>query len=267
MYKILFNLLFVLLPFQGFCIDRFLEPIKFQDQEEFYIQGGMGLLSQKQNSIIFYPTTPCLMDGKANFYFIFSNDSDRYENVLVQNVRVTDQYGRPVRMIPVQEHLDRLRSSANWKSFFNFAIGAIDLCLAQDAGRVDYHRSYQRNVHGFNGRTCYGHHEQGCETGTYYSRALQRAAERESILAASFRERGINNEYQLRKMRYENFYLSSNTVPPRSVYSANFQIDVPRFMEVDLQYLYITFNVGCETHTFALHCGNSRQQPHRPSYF
>ena len=260
MYKILFQLLIILLPFQTFCVDRYLQPVKFLDQQEFYIQGGMGILSQKRNSIIFYPTNECLMNGKANFYFVFSNDSDRYENILVQNVRVTDQFGRSVRLIPVEEHLDRLRTSANWKTFFNFAIGAVDLFSTQNAGYVDYRKSNHRHVHGHIGRTPYGHHEHSYEEGAYYSRALQRAAEREAILSTTFRERGIHDEYQMRKFRYENFYLSSNTVPPRGVYSANFQVDVPKFMEVDLQYLYFTFDVGGEMHTFAMYCGNWKNQ-------
>lgn len=260
MSKLFFSFLFLSLPFQAFCMDRWLEPVKFQDQQDFYIQGGLGILSQKNcNSILFYQTNEYLCEGKANFYFVFNNDTDGYVNFLIHNVRVTDQFGRPVRIVPMHEHLDRIRSSANLKTFFNIALGGLNLFCAHDAGRVDYCTSGHRDVHGFShSRGRYGHHERFYEQGTYHSRALQRAAERESILMTAFLERGIQDEYQLKKFKYENFYLSSNTVPPHSVYSANFQVEVPKFMQVDLQYLYFTFDAGGEKHTFATFCGTPK---------
>lgn len=69
----------------------------------------------------------------------------------------------------------------------------------------------------------------------------------------------IGDEYAMRCSRYENFYLSSNTIPPHEVYSANFQIQVPKFMMHDLEYLYFTFNVGGDKHTFAMYTGECKQ--------
>ena len=146
--SMLFKLLLILLPFQAFCLDRFMIPVKNGNQKEIFIQGGMAYLSEERNSVLFYQTTECLKNGNANFYFVISNNTGDYLNFLTHNLRVTDQFGRPVRIIPKEEHLSRLQTSANWKSFFNFAIGGLDLILSQDAGRVDYSRATHRNVHG-----------------------------------------------------------------------------------------------------------------------
>lgn len=257
MSNTLLKLIFILLPFQAFCLDRLLEPIRFADQQEFYIKGGMGILSQKKSSVIFYSTTD-LMHGKANLYFVISNDSNNFINFLASNVQVTDQFGRPVRVVPVEEHLHRLRSEANMKTFFNIALGSLEVIgAAAGGGRVDYHKHGHTHAHGFKNFQPYSHNETYFETGTYYSRTLQRAAEREAMLATCFRGQMIHDELDARRFRYENFYLSSNTIEPNSVYSANFHIEVPKFMLCDLQYLYFTFNVGGEAHRFAMYTGNA----------
>jgi hypothetical protein len=263
--SILFKLLFIVLPLQAFCIDRFMVPFKIENQQEIYIQGGLALQSEKTNTVLFYQTTELLQDGKGNFYFVISNQTPNYINFFPHNVRVTDQFGRPIRIVPIQEHLDRIRTTANWKTVFAVVGGGLQLFNAQSAGRIDYSRAVHHNSfgqsHSFNRRTGhtyndYRHHQDTYEHGTIHCEALRRAAEREALLEMSISNCAIKDEFQMRKARYENFYLSSNTIFPRAVYSANFQIDVPKYIQLDLQHLYFHFDVQGQTHTFCIYCGD-----------
>lgn len=261
MKSTLFSLLLLSTPFLGFA-DHCIYPAKYPDQKEVLVQGGIILISEKTNSASIYQTCEAIENRKANFYFEIFNKEERPINFYFQDLQVTDQNGRPIRIVPKQELIANKQSQANWKLFASTLCEGIDTLNAEEAGRIDYyshsstrHRS-QRSVFGSEGWAQSNTHAATTTTthGVVYSEALRRQAIREAQEDAHIRNTVILGDAAAWETNLRQNYFDSSTIAPDSIYGANIQIDIPRQIEKELEYLVFTVNVGEEAHSFCFYC-------------
>lgn len=104
---------------------------------------------------------------------------------------------------------------------------------------------------------------QSTTNATIYSDELRQQAQRRVAQDANYRDAEIKTEYQNWEYGLNNFYFDSTTIFPGSFYSANFQIEVPKEIEKDLQYLLFTYKVGNEKHTFSFYCSEVKKKWYR----
>lgn len=246
--------------------NHYIQPTKGEGQEEILVQGASVLASNKQNSVLMYQTSEKLTKGKANFYFILENHSESPINFYFQNLQVTDQWGRPIQVVHRQKHLENKNSEKNWKLFASAVNTVVDSAEADKAGTVNYksqtdsYSSTNVNVIGSDGwrrgQIFSGGHSS--TRGKVECEALRRQAQREVWSDAQNRDHSIQTSYKRWEHGLSNYYFDSNTVFPNSSYAANFQIAVPKSLEKELEYLFFTYDVNGETHTFVYYCKNRR---------
>lgn len=243
--------------------DRYIVPTKYDYQEEVLIQGASIIVSNKNNTFSMYQTSEEIKDNRANFYFGFSNSTDRPITLYFSNLKVTDQWGRPIRVIHKNEHIDNKKSERNWRIFASALSAGLQSANAQNAGRIDYQTQSSgsfcsnSNSYGSTGwsRQSVNGYGNSYSQGTIHCEALRQQALRQVQEDASNRDHAIQNNYASWEHGLNNFYFDSTTVFPGTLYSANFQIEVPRHLEKELEYLVFTFEIENETHTFCFYCG------------
>lgn len=237
---------------------KYLAPTKYEDQEEILVQGSPIIVSHKTHEVSMYQTLEKITTGRANFYFTLTNNGDRPFNFYFQNLKVSDQFGRPIEVVHKTELIQDKNSSKNWQ-FFGSAIQSFaDSLEAERAGKIDYH-SHTDNHFGSCTNTIGSHgwastaqngYNSTVSSGSVHSEALRQQALRQAREDSAIRSSQIQDTFDTWEEKINNFYFDSNTVFPKTSYSANFQIKIPRHIEKSLRYLLFTYEVGGETHTF-----------------
>ena len=251
--------------------ERYIQPTKYENQEEYFIKGGSVIASNKTNSVLMYKTSNTIKNRKANFYFVLSNKTDKPVNFYVSNLRVNDQWGRPVRIVSRREQIANKKSSKNWALLASTMRARLDSMNAQNAGNVSYqsqtYEDFNSNFNAYDSEgwangSVYGQHP-SVTTGTVQVEALRQQAQRQVQKDAQHRNNAIQGTYKDWEYRLNNFYIETTTVFPEQSYAANFQIDVHKDIEKDLQYLLFTYDIGGEEHTFCFYCGREMKKWYR----
>lgn len=253
-------------------------PTKNIDQEEILQQGASILISKKQHSVLMYQTCGSIEKRAANFFFAIRNNSDKLINIYFDNLSVTDQFGRQVNVISKHKLISREATKKGWRKFGSALSTSMAYANANNAGKINYqsrtNTSYNEHsntiykgnyntfgnnnyINGsFSGRsqsTTLGS-VQTSTTGTVQVEALRQQAIREATLDAQCRDALIQANYDFNVESLQNFYFDSTTIFPEQVYGANFQIQIDKSIEKELQYLLFTFSFEGEEHTFCFRC-------------
>jgi len=249
--------------FSSLCFsEKYIQPLKYPGQNEILINGGAVIESNKVNSITMFQTCEKFNYRKGNFHFVVMNRTDHPINLYWHNLRVTDQFGRPIPIVPKQDLIANKRRDKNWDMFFSGVKTCNDLDRARDAGRVDTyshtsehygHHKHKAGSHGWKNKSEHGYNESTTTSSTYVG-ALSYQAEQEALREAAAREHAIEGNYQDWKHDISNFYFASTTLFPGQPYATNIQVDIPKAIEKDLQFLLFTFDMDGEEHTFCFHC-------------
>lgn len=263
MFKTFSHLLFCSILLNCHCFaDRYIVPAKYEDQEEIFIQGASITVSQKINSMSLYQTCKKIKHHKANFYFTFFNQTDHPLNLMFSNLRVTDQWGRPLRVLHKNELISNKKSQRDWNNFSSSLTAFNDSLEAQKAGRVDYQSSTDSSVHshfntqgskGWNSGTANSYTSTTTQ-GVVHCEALRQQALKQAENDAALRSELINNTYSEWKYGLSNYYFDTTTVFPGTTYGANLQIEIPKNIEKSLEFIIFTFAVDGEDHSFCFYC-------------
>ena len=251
--------------------ERYIQPTKYDYQEEILIQGGSVIASNKINSVLMYQTSETINNRKGNFYFILSNQTDRPINFYISNFRVTDQWGRPIRIVRKKEIIAHKKSSKKWALFASAICTGLESANAQNAGIVNYQSHTNGNFNSnFNAYGSGGWvngsvsgYNSSTTSGTVQIEALRQQAQRRVQRNAQQRNNTIQANYDDWEYRLYNFYFDSTTILPGNAYATNFQIDVHKNIEKNLQYLLFTYDMGGEEHTFCFYCGQEKKKWYR----
>lgn len=250
--------------FQNCFADYYIQPTKYEDQEEILVQGASIILSKKENSsILMYQTSKTITDRIGNFYFALKNNGYEKINFYFQNLKISDQMGRHVRIIPKQEHLENKVSVKNSRLFASALCTTLASMNAQNAGKINYQSNtntfYRSNINAYGSNGYLNGSSTGyinsSTNGTIHSEALRQQAFRQVTTDSIYRNQAIEANYETDIDNLHNFYFDSSTILPDTIYSANFQIEVPKEIEKELEYLLFTFEVENVTHTFCFYCG------------
>lgn len=264
--KILFLCLSLLTTVACFG-ERYLQPVKYEDQEELFERGGLMLFSSKNNDILFYQTRETLKNNCANFFFSFTNCQDRNINVLFHNLTVTDQYGRIIKVVPKKQLLKGEENNMAWAMLFSGVVELADTLEANQAGKTTVHTHTHGSACANTARVRNGYVTNSAHADVAYSSSscsvIQSEAERQKALRmarqdAALRNLALTNKYQTIEGKIHDNYFDSQTVYPEESFSANVQIEVPKYIEKDLQYIYFHFNIDDETHIFAVYAGQKK---------
>lgn len=263
----LFSLFFILSVFNVCFAGKNVYPVKDHGQEEFYVQGGTVLVSEKKHQVAMFPTNEKVCGHKCNFYFTILNRTEQPVNFLVGDLTVRDQFGRLLKVVSKHEQLDKKRSQKNCALFLSALNAGLQSYNAQQAGTVHYQSStYGSGCSSYNSYNSNGSWTQGSiyghgsshTSGTMHIEGLRQQAQRQVAFDAQVRDNAIKTEYDYFEHGYSNYYLDTNTIFPGVAYGANFQIEVPRDIEKDLTHLFFTFDVDGEEHTFCFYCWDKR---------
>lgn len=245
--------------------DRYIQPVKNEGQEEVLIQGGSVLVSQKKHTVLMYQTSEVTSGKRANFYIALMNKGAQSVNVLFHHLRVTDQHGKFVRVLPKEELIANKKSSADWKTAFC----SLDASLkAQDAGKTDvYTHTNTTNVYhtntlspqGMHGQSHVSHGTSSAHTVVYSELARQQAL-REIQNEAIETTDQIAQEYAYWENGLSSYYFDSNTVLPNTTYGGNIQIEIPTKVDKNIEYLVFNLYVENEVHTFYFYCGHEKEK-------
>lgn len=250
----------------GFA-ERCILPMRHGNHEEIYIQGGKALLSNGLNSsIMMFNTCPKLKGQRGNFYFSIANHTRLPLHFLVHQLTVTDQWGRRVRVVPKQELIHVKKRQKSWKLFFSGLLTGLQSIDAESAGDIEYRSctdtridtSIRNRDSHRNGNSAIHERARSKTHATIHSEALRQQAQREIDRDAAVRRGRIRADYNYWKHGLTNYYFDSRTLFPEDIYGANLQIEVPKGVEQDLEYLIFTFDLAGEKHSFSFYCGNHR---------
>lgn len=263
----MFRLSFFLLCVWALCnccyAERYIKPLRNNDQEEILIQGASVIVSNKINNILMYQTCETIINNKGNFYFSTSNRTGRPINLYFSNLKVTDQFGRSVKVVHKNEILSKKRTEKNWQNFASCLSVGLESMKANEAGKIDYRSQTHNNFNSNFRATSSGEWATGSingyststTQGTIQCEALRRQALRQVEEDAVYRNNLIQATYDDWEYKISNYYFDSTTVFPDITYMANFQIELPSYIEKDLQYLFFNFEIDHEIHTFCFYCG------------
>lgn len=252
MHKILLSLL-VLLFSEAFAA-KALVPVQMDCQREIYIQGASVLQSVKKTEMTLFQTVESLEYGKANFYFHFRNNSCHPVDLIFSNLRVTDQYGRPIKVVHKRKLIENKRREANTARFFSALATISDSYNAQRAGDIDCYSYTNNHSNTYTPRGVIS--SSGCSSthSVIHSEALRQNAVRQANRDAFIRNVAIDSSLAHAEDKLTYCYFDSTTIFPNERFESGFQIEVPKHIEHDLQYLYFTFDLGSESHTFSFYC-------------
>lgn len=239
--------------------ERYIQSTKYENQEEIFIRGGSAIASDKINYVLMYKTSNTIINRKGNFYFELANRTEKPIHFYLSNLRVTDQWGRPVRIVSKNELIANKKSSKDWDLLASSLRKDRDTKDAQNAGNVSYQSQSNCNMYGSGGCA----NEKYSSTATVHVEALSQLAKRQAQIDAQERNNIIQSNYEDWEYCLNNFYLETTTVFPGHSYAANFQIDMHKDIEKDLQYLLFTYDIGGEEHTFCFYCGREKKKWYR----
>jgi len=228
-------------------VEKNIIPTFYDHQKEVLIDGGSATLSQKENSILMFQTSKNLKGRRGNFYFSMMNLTDESVNFYPSNLRVTDQRGRSVRVVTKEELLSSNRRENNTLLFLSAISTGLGAYNASNTGTMNY-QTQSRTI---NNRGLYS---TTTSYGTIHSEGLRQQAVRNVEIDGAVRNSEIKKDFKDTEYGISNFYLDANTIFPESEYAANFQIDIPKEIETELEYLIFTYCIGSEEHSFCYHC-------------
>ncbi len=190
---------------------------------------------------------------------------------IFKNLSVTDQWGRPIRVLKKEEMIAKKKTKARWKQFASALCTGLQSYNAQSAGDIKFHSNTTDNYY-FNGRSSvlggwvnssgniYG---SSSTSGTIQCEALKRQAMQEVNMQGQLRSAMIEEECKEYESTMKSCYFDSNTLFPNVLHESIFQIAVPRNIENQLEYLFINLDVGGERHTFCFYCANQSRGKRR----
>lgn len=242
--------------------EKCIHPVKYDDQEEILERGGIMLLSSKIHDVLIYQTQESIRGRRANFFFSITNLGERPINFYFDNLRASDQCGRPLRIVPKRELIRNKKQQTGWNLFASGLVECLEADRANHAGETTFYsetRTSTRASVGRRGRECRPTHIESCSSSATYG-VIHNEAERQRALRqvrrdASLRTEAIVARQQIFEEGIQNTYFDSETVYPDENYSANFQIEIPKSIERDLEFILIHFDLGDEEHTFAFYTG------------
>ena len=248
----------------AFCYgEHYIVPTKYDDQEEILDHGGVILNSSKINDVLMYQTQETIKRNRANFFFSISNFSGQKINLYTQNVRVTDQFGRPIRIVPKRELIKNKRRDTNWQLFTSGMVGCLESGEADQAGKTTYERNTRTTAltrYHTRGRINESVDTNVCST-TYGS--VHNEAERQRALRAARQDAFNRDQAILRRQAcfeegMQSNYFDAETIYPGEGFSANLQIEIPKEILKDLEFILFHFDLEEEQHTFAFYAGEIR---------
>lgn len=122
----------------GFSANYGIIPCKMEDQNEFLFQGKTLLVSQKQHKVLLYPKNKILKNGNCGFYLGCLNNGKVPINLYFQNLSVTDQWGRPIRVLKKEAMIAKKGTETCWNQCM-FALGCGLLSYsAQEMGCINF---------------------------------------------------------------------------------------------------------------------------------
>jgi hypothetical protein len=250
MLKLFFLSFAILSSLTCFAATRFV-PVKMDAQNDYLRQGQVTMISEKNNHIALAQRDIVVRNGKAAFNMSCSNLEGSPTNLYFQNLSVTDQWGRPIRVVRREELIAKKRSQKGWAKFFSALGTGIEASSAERAGDI----TVQSN-------TCDVYNDSKGDRGSSASsttetirvEALRREALREVEIQGQIRSDMIESEYQNYKCAMQHNYFDSNTLLPQSVYNSVFQIDISPKIEKQLEHLFVNVDFGGERHTFCFYC-------------
>jgi hypothetical protein len=269
MFRTFLIFVFSLCSFSNVCFgERYIISTKYDDQDEILVQGASIIVSNKINSIFMYQTSETIKNYRANFYFKFTNCENNPINLLFSNLKVTDQLGRPIKVMHKSELINDKKSEMNWKSIASALCTGLESMNAQNAGKVDYSSHTNSRSHSnFNAQSSRGWASGSANAlsssstyGTIHNEAARQQALRQVQEDARYRNETIQNNYNSWEDGLNDFYFDSTTVFPDTSYAANFQIDLTKNVEKELTHLLFTFEIENELHTFCFYCGEEKKK-------
>ena len=255
----------------GFATTYKLVPLKMAEQHEWLRQGQTLWVSGKHNPVSVCSTEKVMKNGKGTFFISCSNNAEFPINLYFQNVSITDQWGRPIRLIHKEELIEKKKSQTRWAQFASALCTGLDACSAQNAGDIHFqsntsetYRVNQSN-HGANGwNNNHGSmHGSSSTSGTIHCEALKRQALEQVTRDGQARKALITNEYENYESSYNHHYFDSNTLLPQTCYESFFHIAIPKDIEKNLEYLFVNVDLGGERHTFCFYCAHPKKNCRR----
>lgn len=242
--------------------ENYIQPIKYCHQEEILINGGSVVVSNKINSVQMYQTSKTIKNGLANFHFIVINKTNNPINFYFSSLQVMDQCGRPLKVASKKELIENKKCLKKWSLFGSMLSSGAKMVNAQNAGKVYYksnsNSSFNSHSHGLINSSV-SEYASSTTTGAMEIEAFRQQAERQVLLDARHQDSSIEANYADFKYALNNFYFDSTTVFPGTAYAANFQIEIDRKIEKELQYVFFTYQLGGEEHTFCFFCGEKKR--------
>jgi hypothetical protein len=237
-------------------------PQKYGDQEEVLEQGASILISKKNHTVLMYQTCESIEKRSANFFFAVKNNGEIPLNIYFDNLKVTDQFGRQVQVVHKNKLIEREGGKKSWDQFWSASQTQSDYAKAEKAGDItscsntstNYNSNF--NSYGSNQKTSCNlqGNSQSRTVNTVQVEALRQQAYRQADIDAQYREMSITANYNSNVASIQDYYFDSSTVFPSQTYRANFQIQMNKTIEKDLEYLYFTFFFDGEEHTFCFYC-------------
>lgn len=255
----------------GFGSSYSIFPCKMEGQNELLMQGEKLIISRKQHGVLLYQTDRILKNGDCRFYLACSNNSDTPLNLYFQNLSVTDQWGRPIRVVRKEELIAKKKTKTRWKRFASALCTGLESYNAQSAGDISFKTNTIDNYYlngssmGSNGWVnTYGNiYGSSSTNGTIHCEALKRQAMQQVNLQSQARSAMIEDEYQDYEFAIKNNYFDSNTLFPNDLNERIFQISVPKNIENQLEYIFVNLDISGERHTFCFYCANNSKNKRR----
>ncbi len=250
-------LVFVFLALTSFAdaYTMYLLPSKQPGTEIVFRKGEPYLRSKKNVQITVAQLDHVLRKDRASFSFSMMNTTGNPITMMPHNLRVTDQYGRRIRVVSKSELVRNAENRAWWKRAVSGALLVLDHVNAEENAKS---RSRLKAVETQTemrpcGETTFSHRVIEAKEDSYDRYAAWRGHQAANDDAAR-REALISREQRRKTVGYLDYYLDANTIFPGETYAANFQIALPPQIKRQLDVLLISFDVAGEEHTFCFSC-------------
>ncbi len=202
----------------GFAATYKMVPYKTDGIGDFLIEGEAHLFSQRRHYVILHnPEEPLLKKGRGDLKLTYANNSHQPVNVYYENLRVTDQWGRPIPVVKKEAILKKETNSQAWGDLFSGLSDSIDFQNARKEGFEVMDKVGQKNFD-------------------------------------NYIERQERNKESVSEIKTT--YFDSSTLLPNSLKTSYFRISVPKHIENQLQYLFVNLDMDGETHTFCVYCAH-----------
>ena len=93
-------------------------PMKYESQQVNFFNGSPEIISKKKHSVSLYPLSDHLEDRKAQFQVVASNQSYRPINFLRDHIKVTDQNGKAIQIVPKREMIELYKEEVSYQPSF-----------------------------------------------------------------------------------------------------------------------------------------------------